>query len=150
MRDDILLRRDDIEKWINEHRSNAFMCRELLCKPETLRRYLDIMHITYAGNRGGAGQTKQSALRMCLTDYLAHSQDVQTNKIRNKLLEEGYKERVCERCGRTTWEGEPIPLSLHHIDGNRHNNTIENFQLLCPNCHALTDSYCGKNSRKNN
>jgi predicted HNH restriction endonuclease len=44
--------------------------------------------------------------------------------------------------------GNPIPLELHHIDGDKTNNTLENFQLLCPNCHALTDSYRGKNVKK--
>ena len=65
-----------------------------------------------------------------------------------KLLKEGYKEHKCENCGLTEWQGQPIPLEVHHKDGNRHNNTLENFQLLCPNCHALTDSYRGKNSKK--
>ncbi len=64
------------------------------------------------------------------------------------MLNEGYKEHKCESCGLTTWLDKPIPLELHHIDGNRNNNTLENFQLLCPNCHAFTDSYRGKNSAK--
>ena len=58
------------------------------------------------------------------------------------------KEHECEMCKRTTWNGQPIPLELHHIDGDRFHNVIENFQLLCPNCHALTDSYRCRNCRK--
>jgi len=85
---------------------------------------------------------------MTLIDYLANSEDIQSNKIRLKLLKEGYKEYKCENCGLTEWMGQPIPLELHHKDGNHHNNTINNYSLLCPNCHALTDSYRGKNSRK--
>lgn len=54
----------------------------------------------------------------------------------------------CEKCGRTEWEGQKIPLCVHHIDGNHINNQIENLQVLCPNCHAQTDNYCGKNRRK--
>lgn len=56
--------------------------------------------------------------------------------------------RKCEKCGRTEWEGQEIPLCVHHIDGNHINNRIENLQVLCPNCHAQTDNYCGKNKRK--
>jgi hypothetical protein len=36
-------------------------------------------------------------------------------------------------------------LKLHHIDGNRYNNSLENISLLCPNCHALTENYRAKN-----
>ena len=61
--------------------------------------------------------------------------------MRIKLLKEGYKEHRCECCGNTEWMGQPIPLEVHHKDGNRNNNTIENFMLLCPNCHAFTPSY---------
>jgi predicted HNH restriction endonuclease len=39
----------------------------------------------------------------------------------------------------------PIPLELHHKDGNRYNNSLNNLMLLCPNCHALTDNYRAKN-----
>jgi 5-methylcytosine-specific restriction endonuclease McrA len=40
--------------------------------------------------------------------------------------------------------GEPIPLELHHIDGNHNNNDLSNIQLLCPNCHAQTDNFSNK------
>lgn len=54
----------------------------------------------------------------------------------------------CEKCGRIEWEGQKIPLCIHHIDGNHINNQIENLQVLCPNCHAQTDNYCGRNKNK--
>lgn len=57
---------------------------------------------------------------------------------------------VCEKCGRIEWEGQRIPLCVHHIDGDHINNKIENLQVLCPNCHAQTDNYCGKNKRSKN
>lgn len=43
--------------------------------------------------------------------------------------------------------GHEIPLEVHHVDGDRLNNELSNLQLLCPNCHAQTDNYCGKNIR---
>ena len=55
----------------------------------------------------------------------------------------------CEQCHLTQWNNQPIPLEIHHIDGNHLNNNLDNLQLLCPNCHALTDNYCGKNIVKN-
>ena len=62
-----------------------------------------------------------------------------------RLLNANLKERICEHCENTLWLGNPIPLELHHINGVSSDNRLENLQLLCPNCHALTDNYRGKN-----
>jgi hypothetical protein len=37
-----------------------------------------------------------------------------------------------------------VPLELDHVDGNRSNNELANRRLLCPNCHAPTDTYRGR------
>lgn len=148
MREDLLERKPDIEKWIEEGQSKAFMARELGCNPKTINPLLERLGLTYEGNQSGKGLSKSKSNKWNLIEYLTNSKDIQSNKVRKKLLEEGYKEYKCECCGNTEWMGQPIPLELHHIDGNRYNNTIENFQFLCPNCHAFTDSYRGKNSVK--
>ena len=49
----------------------------------------------------------------------------------------------CSRCG---WhEVNPytgnIPLEIEHIDGNYRNNDESNLDLICPNCHSLTETY---------
>jgi predicted amidophosphoribosyltransferase len=42
-------------------------------------------------------------------------------------------------------------MQLHHIDGNNSNNSLENLQMLCPNCHSQTENYCGSaNEKKHN
>ena len=53
----------------------------------------------------------------------------------------------CQICG---WGTEnpnthKIPLQVHHIDGDCTNNKEENLQLLCPNCHSLTETFGAKN-----
>jgi len=53
--------------------------------------------------------------------------------------------RKCEKCGLTKWENFPIPLEVHHIDGDHLNNTLDNLQILCCNCHALTANFKGRN-----
>ena len=68
-----------------------------------------------------------------------------TNSLRKRLLRENVKEHKCECCNEETWLGEPIALELHHINGIKSDNRIENLQILCPNCHAFTDNYRGKN-----
>lgn len=56
--------------------------------------------------------------------------------------------RCCEQCGETKWLDVPIPLEVHHVDGDPLNNEMDNLKLLCPNCHACTDNYRGKNINK--
>ena len=69
----------------------------------------------------------------------------QSNKLRIRLLKEGVKEHKCENCGLTEWLGKKISLELDHIDGNCYNHCIENLRVICPNCHAQTETYRGKN-----
>jgi hypothetical protein len=124
------------------------MARELGCNPKTINPVLERLGLIYAGNQGSKGLSKSNGQDLSLVEYLAKSIDIQSNKVRKKLLAEGYKEHRCECCGLSTWLDKPIALELHHKDGDRHNNTIENYELLCPNCHAFTDSYRGKNATK--
>lgn len=59
------------------------------------------------------------------------------------------KEMKCCECGISEeYNGKPLSLQVHHIDGDNTNNLIENLMLLCPNCHSQTDSYCGKKNKK--
>jgi endogenous inhibitor of DNA gyrase (YacG/DUF329 family) len=49
----------------------------------------------------------------------------------------------CQRCG---WSEknqftDKVPLTVHHKDGNSTNTVLENLELLCPNCHSLTETY---------
>ena len=147
MRTDLLERKTEILQWVSENRSKAYMARELGCNPKTINPLLERLGIQYDGNQSGKGYEKKRE-KMTLKEYLEQSKDIQSNKVRIKLLDEGLKEHKCECCGLTTWLNQPIPLELHHKDGNRYNNVLENFELLCPNCHAFTDSYRGKNVNK--
>lgn len=54
----------------------------------------------------------------------------------------------CEKCKKEEWLDNPIPLEVHHKDGDALNNEMSNLELLCPNCHALTENYRGKNINK--
>lgn len=69
-----------------------------------------------------------------------------SNSLKKRLIKEGVKEKKCERCGISEWMGEDITLELHHINGNRSDNRLENLVLLCPNCHSQTSNFRGKNS----
>ena len=55
---------------------------------------------------------------------------------------------ACEVCGLSEWMGKPIPIELDHVDGDADNNSAENLRLICPNCHAQTETYKGANAGK--
>lgn len=66
-----------------------------------------------------------------------------------RYLFEKYNEKCC-RCG---WAKKhpvtgTVPLEINHIDGNANNNTENNLELLCPNCHALTPNFRNLNKGK--
>jgi 5-methylcytosine-specific restriction endonuclease McrA len=95
--------------------------------------------------RAGSSETRRHHRRVPLRSYLRRGTRVQGPVLRARLIEEGLKEHRCEACRRTTWRGRPIPLELDHVDGDRNDNRLENLRLLCPNCHALTPTYRGRN-----
>lgn len=70
------------------------------------------------------------------------------SKLRIRLIKENIFQHECNRCKNTHWMEDIIPLQLEHKDGNPTNHELDNLELLCPNCHAQTKTYCGKNSKK--
>lgn len=68
-----------------------------------------------------------------------------SDHIRNHLLEEaGFACQECSYNTRHPDDGRPI-LEIEHINGNGMDNRPENLKVLCPNCHALTSTYRGRN-----
>jgi len=86
--------------------------------------------------------------KFAVDDVLSNKLYLQSNKLRKRLIKEGYKENKCEVCNLTSWMGNEMPLELHHIDGNKNNNSIDNLMIVCPNCHTFTNTYKGKNIKK--
>ncbi|MBV7339743.1 HNH endonuclease [Chloroflexi bacterium TSY] len=101
---------------------------------------LDTSH--FLGQAILRGKTHRYGTRP-LAEILVRGKLENTWRLKNRLLRENVKAHQCERCGNSTWLNAPIPLELHHKDGDRTNNLLRNIELLCPNCHALTDNYRG-------
>lgn len=82
-----------------------------------------------------------------LHKVLCNPSYVQSYKLKNRLIKAGLLEQKCYNCNLIEWLGKPIPLELEHKDGNKQNCCFSNLTLLCPNCHAITPTYRGKNKR---
>lgn len=119
--------------------------------PQNLRTFLqeqdiDFSHFKTPEEWLKISRTKKTIpLDKILKNEVAYNN---THNLKNRLIREGLKENKCEICGITEWNGKELNMQLHHKNGNHNDNSFDNLQMLCPNCHAQTESYCGKSSNK--
>lgn len=99
----------------------------------------------YNPNQGGKGRKSPNKGKAYnLADILNGTIEYKapSSLLKQRLLDEGYKEDVCEECGqRNIWNNKPLTLQLDHIDGDHTNNKIENLRIMCPNCHTQTETH---------
>jgi len=107
---------------------------------------IDVSHMTGQGwNRGdklGLKPLNTIPLERILVENSTYTN---TWRLKRRLIESSLKKHACECCGLDEWNGRKISLELDHINGDRFDHRVENLQLLCPNCHAQTPTYRGKN-----
>lgn len=117
----------------------------------TAKKYIEKLSLDtshFLGQGWNKGKSPNIYQDRTTEDYLNNKYPIQSNKLRLRLLKDGYFEHKCYLCDNTQWNGKPIPLELEHIDGNNQNNELSNLTILCPNCHAQTPTYRGKNISK--
>lgn len=103
MRTDILERKDDIIKWIEEEQPKSYICQQLRCKPETLNSYMKKIGIEYAGQKAKKGQYKGGYEYKPTMYYIENNVAINSHKLKEKLIRDGLKEEKCELCGIRMW-----------------------------------------------
>lgn len=153
------------KEWLEELCSESYSLAEVLKKAgrtvggggsqATLKKKIeefeiDISHFT--GQAWAKGKTQETDARVKSKEkYSLEEVFCKDSPVTQKVLR-GYVERhqvleyKCINCGCDgNWQNGIIALEIDHIDGDNSNNEINNLRYLCPNCHALTDTYRGRN-----
>jgi hypothetical protein len=114
--------RTQVRRWITEHRIPT-------------SHFLGQAH-----QRGRPGATAKAPEDVLVAHDGAHR--TATKRLRRALLAVGVVEK-CAKCGTgPEWLGKPMTLEVDHINGDWRDDRQENLRLLCPNCHAITATWC--------
>jgi hypothetical protein len=95
-----------------------------------------------AAVRGGRVVVRPRRAPLC--DLLVADSPASRLTVKRRILREGIKAPRCDECGLEDWQGRPLRLELHHVNGDRADHRLTNLRLLCPNCHSQTANFAGR------
>ena len=150
------------KEWLEELCKDSYSYAEVLKKAgrkqgggaqATLKQKINEFNIDVSHFTGQKWTLKpswepQTGLRekYSLEDIFKKNSFISQKVLRGYIERHNLLEYRCQNCGCDgSWMNGEIALELHHIDGDTTNNELSNLQYLCPNCHALTKNYRGKN-----
>lgn len=138
--------KEEFIKICNESLSMSEAMRKTNLHRVTFTKYAKLLNC-FKPNQGLKGETKITNNNKFKQEYW--NKDLLIEVSRACLKKNIFKLKLipieCNKCHLKEWNNLTIPLELNHINGNGHENKKSNIELLCPNCHAQTETYRGKN-----
>jgi len=69
--------------------------------------------------------------------------------LKRRLIRNGILKNECSICHmENKWNGKDLIMILDHINGVYNDNRIKNLRLICPNCNSQTETFAGRNQKK--
>lgn len=145
------------KEWLEELCANSYSYAEVLRKAgrvqaggsqSNLKKKIDEFGIDVSHFTGQRWQqSPHFEEKYTIETLFVKGQEISNQTLKRYLDKYGLLEYVCSECGCDGhWRGGVLALQLHHKDGDNTNNELNNLTYLCPNCHAITDSFGGKNN----
>lgn len=112
----------------------------------TIKKYISIFGCDTSHFKGC---THGGYARIALSDILVQNSGyLSTKRLKSRLFQAGLLNNECALCHLgPVWMGAPIVLQIDHVNGDPTDNRLENLRILCPNCHAQTPTFRGKNRK---
>lgn len=160
------------KEWLEKTCAESYSLAEVLRKSgrsgggaqQTLKKKIaefniDISHFTgQAWNKGKTAETDERIAKTVKTKEKYSLEEIfrKNSPTSQKVMREYIKKYklipyICDNCGCDGhWQNGIISLELDHKNGINNDNELNNLHFLCPNCHALTETYRGKNKKCQN
>lgn len=129
----------------------------------TLKNTAKILNLTTSHFSGQAWRKGNNTIggikKRPIETYLQEGIKTNLSNLKKRLISENLLENKCAApfcpvpnpsVHPFTGEPTPLKLALDHFNGTNTDNRLENLRLLCYHCHGETDTWCGKDRKKNN
>ena len=109
-----------------------------------IARRISILDLDTSHFKGKAHGTTRPRNIRSLEDILQNNTTYSSSTLRKRLVAGGLLTNQCSECGALPiWRDKPLTLQLDHINGDPFDNRLANLRILCPNCHAQTETFKG-------
>lgn len=160
--EDVLLRKKEkeqkeqnfierVKKYLPISNSLNHLCKQLKVKScdgyyKKIQKIIE-EHKLSTEHFGTIAFNRNNSFKMSDKEFFVDGEKREGKSVIKRLVEGKHKKYECEECGIFEWNGKPLTLQIHHINGKHDDNRIGNLQILCPNCHTQTDTF-GKRKNK--
>ena len=119
---------------INSSKTMAEAARNLNIHYKTLKSYAQQLGV-FNPNQSGKGTQKYQTK---IEDILSNKIEINRSNLKSRLIKEKILKYECNICRNNgSWNNKSLSLELHHKNGISNDNSLDNLQFLCPNCHSI-------------
>jgi 5-methylcytosine-specific restriction endonuclease McrA len=136
---------NEIKQACNACSNMSVASKQLGLSFTTFKRYAQQLGVYVPSpNKGRKNHCRLTADEILVENRCNDQMKEHVSRLQRALNEKGVKYEcvLCFNSG--LWCGQELTLQIDHVDGNVHNNRLENLRYLCPNCHSQQQTSCFK------